>query len=108
VLVAAAQAAGFVALWTLALGLAGRTYYLIRLFPGFAMLRHAARAIAPSVPAAAAVLGMRVLEQGPRTRAMAFVELGVYIVAPLLATYAFERPLLLEIAGYLRPRASTT
>jgi hypothetical protein len=30
----------------------------------------------------------------------------VYIVATLLATYAFERPLLRKIAGYLRPRAS--
>jgi hypothetical protein len=49
---------------------------------------------------------MRLLEQGPRTRAVAFAELGVYIVATLLATYAFERPLLRKIAGYLRPRAS--
>ena len=86
--------------------LAARTYYLTRLFPGFAMLRHAVRAIAPSVPAAAAVLVLRLVESGPRTVAMALSEVAVYIVVTVLATIAMERPLLQEVIGYLRPRTT--
>jgi O-antigen/teichoic acid export membrane protein len=86
--------------------LAARTFYLLALFPGLSMLRHALRAIAPSVPAAAAVLLLRLVEGGSRTRAIAVTELVVYVIVTVAATLAFERPLLAEIAGYLRP--STT
>jgi len=89
---------------TAAVALVGRTVVLGRLFPGFGMIRHSARAVAPSVPAAAAVLGMRMLESGPPARGVAFAEVGVYVVVTLLATYAFERPLLREVVGYLRAR----
>jgi O-antigen/teichoic acid export membrane protein len=84
--------------------LLARSYYLTRLFPGFAMLRHGIRAIAPSVPAAAAVLGLRLLESGTRTAGIALTELAVYVVVTIIATIALERPLLAEVAGYLRPR----
>jgi PST family polysaccharide transporter len=84
--------------------LLARSYYLTRLFPGFAMLRHGLRAIAPSVPAAAAVLGLRLLESGTRSAGIALIELAVYIVVTIIATIALERPLLAEVAGYLRPR----
>ena len=86
-------------------GLLGRTYYLLRLFPGFDMARHALRAILPTIPAALVVLGMRGIESGKRPIALAIVELLVYTLVTLLATWAFERRLLMEIAGYLRPRS---
>jgi O-antigen/teichoic acid export membrane protein len=84
--------------------LIARSYYLVRLFPGFAMLRHALRAIAPSLPAAGAVLALRLVEHGPRSAGLAIAELALYAVVTIGATFAFERPLLTEIAGYLRPR----
>jgi hypothetical protein len=73
-------------------------------FPGFGMIRHSVRAVAPSLPAAGAVLAMRLLEPGVRTRQLAVAELAVYVSVTLLATYAFERPLLREVVGYLRAR----
>jgi lipopolysaccharide exporter len=79
-----------------------RTYYLARLFSGFQMLWHAGRAIAPSIPAVAVVLAMRLAEPSGRTLGFALVELGVYIVTTIVATVAFERSLLREILGYLR------
>jgi O-antigen/teichoic acid export membrane protein len=83
-----------------------RVHYLMRLFPGFEMLRHAARAIAPTVPATAVVLTMRLLPMPDhRTLAMAVVELATFIVVTGLATVAFERSLVREVIGYLRPAA---
>jgi hypothetical protein len=58
----------------------------------------------PSIPAAGIVLGLRLLETGGRTSADAVLELATYVVVTVLATIAFERPLLKEIAGYLRPQ----
>ena len=87
---------------TAAVALAGRTYVLVRIFPGFGMIRHSARAVAPSIPAAAAVLAMRLLETGRETRLIALAEVAVYVIVTLLATLAFERPLLREVVGYLR------
>jgi lipopolysaccharide exporter len=79
-----------------------RAYYLTRLFSGFAMLRHAARAMAPSVPAVGAVLAARVIESGERTLGLAVGELVLYAGVTAVATWAFERDLLRELAGYLR------
>jgi O-antigen/teichoic acid export membrane protein len=85
--------------------LALRAWYLSRLFEGFALVRHALRAILPTVPAAAAVLLIRVLESGQRTAAMAAAELAVYALVTMLATWALERPLLREVAGYVLSRS---
>jgi hypothetical protein len=63
------------------------------------------RAILPTVPAAAAVLLIRVLESGQRTAAMAAAELAVYALVTMLATWALERPLLREVAGYVLSRS---
>ena len=91
-----------VAAMTLA-SLVARAYYLVKLFPGFQMLGHAARALAPSVPAVAVVLLMRVA--GPdRTLGIVIVELVAYLVVTLAATLYFERRLLAEVLGYLRGR----
>jgi O-antigen/teichoic acid export membrane protein len=85
-------------------GLALRTHYLRRLFHGFRFLERAFRAFLPTLPAVVAVLVLRVT--GPETRTVEWVlmELVVYLEVTLLATWYFERPLLREVAGYLRGR----
>jgi polysaccharide transporter, PST family len=83
--------------------LAARTYYLTRLFPAFAMARHALRAVAPTMPAVAVVAGMRSLEAGvDRSLGLALAELAVFLAVTLVATVVLERSLLREVAGYLR------
>jgi O-antigen/teichoic acid export membrane protein len=83
-----------------------RVHFLLRLFPGFEMLRHAARAVAPTVPAAAAVLIMRQLPMSDhKTLAMALFELATFVVITVVATAALERSLVREVVGYLRPAA---
>jgi O-antigen/teichoic acid export membrane protein len=82
--------------------LAVRTFFLTRLFAGFQLVRHMARAVAPSIPAALLVLLVRQLENGPRTDAMAIGEFVLYVLATIAATAFFERALLREIMGYLR------
>ena len=42
-----------------AVGIAGRIFYLVRLFPAFGVLRHSARAIVPTIPGATIVLVLR-------------------------------------------------
>jgi O-antigen/teichoic acid export membrane protein len=85
-----------------AIMIAGRVWYLSRLFPGFQILVHSARAIAPSIPAAALVLGLRAVTDIERTAALALGELALYAAATVAVTWALERPLLRELAGYLR------
>lgn len=84
--------------------LAVRTWYLTRLFEGFRITRHLARAMAPSVPAVAAVLGARLLLDLDRTPALALAELALYAAVTIAATLLFERRLLAEMTGYLRDR----
>ena len=79
-----------------------RGVYLRRLFPGFAMVRHALRAIAPTVPAAAVVLAARLAESGQRTAGEALAELAAYALVTVVATLRFEGPLVREALGYLR------
>jgi PST family polysaccharide transporter len=81
-----------------------RGLYLTRLFDGLQMLRHAARAIAPTVPAVLAVLGVRALV-GDGALAVAMAELALYVAVTVVATWAFERRLLREVLGYLRGRS---
>ena len=80
----------------------GRTYYLVRIFDGFKMARHAARALLPVVPAVALVLLVRLLEPGERGGAAAAGEFVAYVVVTVMATAVAERDLLREIFGYLR------
>jgi hypothetical protein len=82
--------------------LAGRWYYVTRLFPGFEVARHAARAILPTVPAVVVVLGARGVLDGERGGATALAELALYIAVTVVATLIIERSLLREVAGYLR------
>ena len=85
-----------------AISLAGRVWFLSRLFPSFQILVHSARAIAPSVPAVAAVLGLRAATDLDRSPSLALAELGLYLLVTVAATWAFERRLLREVRGYLR------
>jgi O-antigen/teichoic acid export membrane protein len=80
----------------------GRTYYLVRIFDGFRMARHAARALLPVVPAAALVLVARLVEPGERGGTTALGEFVAYVIVTVLATAVAERDLLREIFGYLR------
>lgn len=84
--------------------LIGRAYYLAKLFPGFNLAVHALRAIAPSVPAAAATLALRALVDTERTPLLAAGELVLYLTVTAAATLVLERALLREAVGYLRGR----
>src|SRR4051812_1378260 len=78
-----------------------RGLYLMQLFDGLQMLRHAARAIAPTVPAALVVLGVRALV-GHDTLALALGELALYVAVTAAATGGVERPPLPGGMGDLR------
>ncbi len=85
-------------------GVAGRIVYLTRIFPAFDMARHAARAIAPTVPAALAILALHGID-GPRSLGLAIAESAVYVAVVLVGIALLERTLLRELAGYLLPSA---
>ena len=81
-----------------------RAWYLARIFDGFRFVRHAARAVLPTLPAVAVVLVIRGLESGNRTVAIAVAELVAYVVVTIAATWWFERGLILEAEAYARGR----
>ena len=83
-----------------------RAWYLTKLFEGFRFVRHAVRAMLPTLPAIAIVLLVRALETGPRTLAEAIAEACAYALAVIAATWAVEGSLLREVGGYLVARAS--
>jgi O-antigen/teichoic acid export membrane protein len=83
-----------------------RAWYLTRLFAGFRFVRHAARAMLPTIPAVVVVLLARQLESGPRTAAMAAGELLGYGVVAIAATWILEGSLVREAVGYVLARAS--
>jgi O-antigen/teichoic acid export membrane protein len=84
--------------------LAVRGYFMQRMLSGFRVLAHTLRAVMPTLPAAALVLGARALEPGRRTPAWAVAELVAYLAVTVAATWILERPLLDEVLGYLRRR----
>lgn len=78
-----------------------RTWYLTRLFDGFRMARHFARAITPALPALAVVLLARALEPAERTQSIVVGELLLFAAATVAATLLLERRLLREVRGYI-------
>jgi lipopolysaccharide exporter len=86
-----------------AVSLGVRLWYLGRLFPGLAIIRHIARAIAPTIPAVAVVLLLRLVDGDDGTPAAAVAELAAYLAVTAAATFVLERALLREVLGYLRP-----
>jgi O-antigen/teichoic acid export membrane protein len=87
-----------------AVNFAVRMAYLRRLFPSFQFIRHTARALLPSVPAAAVVIGVRLLAGEESTLAAAIAMLALYVVVTIAATALLERKLLREMLAYLRRR----
>jgi O-antigen/teichoic acid export membrane protein len=87
-----------------AAALAVRGLYTRRMFPGFRLLRQMARGFAPAVPAAGAVLLVRLVSGGHEGPPRAVAELLLYIALTAAATALLERPLLRELAGYVRDR----
>lgn len=79
-----------------------RTFFLTRMFSGFEMALHALRAIAPTVPAAAAILALRLFEGPGRGLGAVLAELLLYGAVTVVATAALERRLLREVLVYLR------
>jgi polysaccharide transporter, PST family len=99
----AGYAAGMIA--TTAVQITARGWYLRRLFPAFSTLRQMARAVAPTIPAAIAVVLVRETVGLPRTLPVAVAELTLYAALIVIGTFAFERRLVTEVVGYLRPAA---
>jgi O-antigen/teichoic acid export membrane protein len=81
-----------------------RVGYLTKLFPALDMVGHVARAVAPTVLAAAAILIERLaLGYGnPFSPTRALVELMAFVVVAAALTWRLEGPLLREAVGYLR------
>jgi lipopolysaccharide exporter len=78
-----------------------RAYYMSNIFQGFVFVRHAMRAMLPTIPAVAAVLAMRPFESRQRPLGIALVEVAVYAVVTAVMTWAFERTLIREAIGYV-------
>ena len=82
-----------------------RLAFLRRLFPQAAFGAHVARGLAPTLPAAAAVLALRALEPGAHGLGMVAAEAVLYVAIATAATLAVERRLLAESLAYLRGTA---
>ena len=87
---------------------AWRAFYLRRLFEGFGFMRHAARAITPTVPAVAAVLAIRLVETSDRTLLRAILEAVLYMGVTAAVTWRLEGGLLREAGRYLSSRQTAT
>lgn len=79
-----------------------RAWYMHRLFRGFSGLRQFLRSVAPTIPAAAVVLMLRAAPIGAGAPSRALLELSAFVLVAAASTYALERQLILELAGYLR------
>lgn len=89
------------------LTLATRAYFVRAMFPRFRLLPHLLRALAPTIPALAVVLGVRAVGPLPRSLLVAVGELVLYLGVTVVATWLAEKALLREAVGYLkRARAS--
>jgi O-antigen/teichoic acid export membrane protein len=82
--------------------LVARTYFLRELFPRFSPWRQFARAAAPTVPAAAAVLLVRLVAGDETSLAAALGMAALFVLVTVVATLALERALVSEILGYVR------
>ncbi|HEV2787184.1 MAG TPA: oligosaccharide flippase family protein, partial [Solirubrobacteraceae bacterium] len=87
-----------------AVNFALRMFFLRRLFPDFRFLRHAGRALLPSLPAVALVAALRLVFGEEATLLAALAVFAAYVVATLAATALIERRLLREMLDYLRRR----
>lgn len=79
-----------------------RGHYLRQLFPGFRLVRHIVRSIAPMLLPVAVVLMTRAIDGAARSPEIVLVELASYLALTAIMNWLFERPLLTEMVGYLR------
>jgi O-antigen/teichoic acid export membrane protein len=87
--------------------LAIRMVYLVKLFPASRMVSHVGRAIAPTLPATAAILAERVVLGGSGGSGLRVaLEAGTYVLLVAIATWVMARPLLSEALGYVRRSAA--
>jgi len=86
---------------------AGRWYYLKRLFPDLELMRYVVRALLPTAVAVAVILLLRTATDIDRSLGLALAELALYLAINALVTLRFERPLLAEAFSYLK-RPSTS
>ncbi|HEX4344313.1 MAG TPA: oligosaccharide flippase family protein [Solirubrobacteraceae bacterium] len=87
-----------------AVNFAVRMAYLRRLFPDFRLIWHTARALLPSVPAAAVVIGIRLTLGAESSLLAALAMVALYVLVTMAATALLERKLLGEIVAYLKRR----
>jgi O-antigen/teichoic acid export membrane protein len=87
-----------------AITLAGRLYYVMKLFPDFHVLAYAWRSLLPTIPPALAVLALRAV--GADGAWATIAEAALYAGGCALLIWRLERPLLREVGGYLRPPAT--
>ena len=88
-----------------AVHLACRIYFLRKLFKDFRALGHSLRSVVPAVPGVAAVLLIRLAQEGPRTLTAVFLEVALYVALTIAATWRVDGPLLREMAGYITRRS---
>ena len=81
-----------------------RAWYIKRLLPDVRLTALALRASIPVLAASAAALLVRLTESGSRTAGVALAELALFALVLALVTWLLERPLLGEMAGYLKRR----
>jgi peptidoglycan biosynthesis protein MviN/MurJ (putative lipid II flippase) len=81
-----------------------RMVFLRRLFPDFRFLRHAARALLPSLPAVTLVVALRLTLGEEATLLAALALFALYVLTTLVATLLIERRLVREMFAYLRRR----
>jgi len=86
--------------------IATRVFYLLRLFPGLPILRNAAAAALPTLPAATVLLLLRGLDGGGRSGAEALAQVALFIGIVLAATLILERQLVRDSLRYLRRPAA--
>jgi O-antigen/teichoic acid export membrane protein len=86
--------------------LAIRMVYLVKLFPASRMVSHVGRAIAPTLPATAAILAERAVLGSNDSVLRVALEVGTYVLLVAIATWIMARPLLSEAVGYVRGSAA--
>jgi O-antigen/teichoic acid export membrane protein len=82
-----------------------RLWYLRRLFPSLTLARHITAGVAPTLPGAAAVLVVRGLAPASGGWLRAAAEAAGYLLVVSAATLVLQRPLLIELLGYVRGRS---
>ena len=81
-----------------------KAHYMRRMFPAFSLIAQFARAAAPTLPGAAAVLALRLALPAEEALLRALAELALYVALTAGCTVLLERRLVRELAGYLMGR----